>query len=185
MSLVDPDNRRPVDYKSRQDLLTTIASNHVSPTKADWLRDLDSGAINLRLIIRALGFRNAHCELFASGEYIPLQPEGAKKEHVCAFARRKETEIAVVLVPRLCCTLINRPLSPSRPLRLTTSPPCGSDVWLDTRILFPGQVDSSFLNVLTGERIATEKTANQNCLPLHKVFATFPVALLASESLMP
>ena len=86
-SLVDPDNRRPVDFALRQKLLGT----------ATW-RD---GAVKQALIVQALGLRKAMPDLFAHGSYEPLTAKGPLANHVVAFLRRHESDALAVLVPRL------------------------------------------------------------------------------------
>jgi (1->4)-alpha-D-glucan 1-alpha-D-glucosylmutase len=86
-SLVDPDNRRPVDFALREKLLGT----------ATW-RD---GALKQALIVQALGLRKAMPDLFAKGSYEPIVAEGPLADHVVAFLRRHEGNILLVAVPRL------------------------------------------------------------------------------------
>ncbi|HUG13404.1 MAG TPA: malto-oligosyltrehalose synthase, partial [Thermomicrobiales bacterium] len=83
-SLVDPDNRRPVDYALRADLQTTARSEPPSRLLSHW-RD---GQVKLHVLGAALRTRRANPELFMSGEYIPLDVHGARRNHVVAFARR-------------------------------------------------------------------------------------------------
>ena len=87
LSLVDPDNRRPVDFALRQSLLGT----------ATWRE----GAIKQALIVRALALRQAMPDLFARGSYEPVAVDGRLAEHVVAFVRRQDTDAILVAVPRL------------------------------------------------------------------------------------
>jgi (1->4)-alpha-D-glucan 1-alpha-D-glucosylmutase len=93
LSLVDPDNRRPVDYGHRGRLLAETAS--LSPAEA--MARTDEGVPKLWLIARLLARRRKTPELFGSSEYAPLQAAGAKARHVVAFARDR----VLVVVPRL------------------------------------------------------------------------------------
>src|SRR6185437_9192080 len=92
LNLVDPDNRRPVDYESRRKILAELKSEfeNVADASGDFfkalLRDEKPGSMKLFLIWRALNFRNAHRELFDSGEYEALYATGDLQTHVCAFA---------------------------------------------------------------------------------------------------
>ncbi len=90
LSLVDPDNRRPVDFARRQSLLGTA-----SP--ATW-RD---GAIKQALIQRALALRQAMPDLFARGSYEPVVADGPRADHIVAFVRRREADAILAVVPRL------------------------------------------------------------------------------------
>ena len=95
LTLVDPDNRRPVDYARRRRLLAELEG--LSP-EAVWAR-VDEGLPKLWLITRTLAFRGRRPELFGvGGEYAPLAVSGAKAAHAVAFARGGG---AVTVVPRL------------------------------------------------------------------------------------
>jgi (1->4)-alpha-D-glucan 1-alpha-D-glucosylmutase len=111
LSLVDPDNRRPVDFTWRAQLL------HATPTLDEWR----SGAVKLHVAAAGLHLRRTHRELFAQGEYIPIETP----ETVLAFARRRGDEWAIAIAPRF-------------PTRITERGrwPVG-DVWGDTTIALP------------------------------------------------
>ncbi|OLO02778.1 malto-oligosyltrehalose synthase [Salinicola socius] len=98
-SLVDPDNRRPVDMAARREALDEAEA----PTSA-W-RHWRDGAVKQAVIQRLLTLRREHPELFHEGEYLPLHAVGACAEHVIAFARRTPTLTLVVAVPRLSMAL--------------------------------------------------------------------------------
>jgi (1->4)-alpha-D-glucan 1-alpha-D-glucosylmutase len=100
-SLVDPDNRRPVDYSARQRLLESLAGAN----PGELLRDWKTGRIKLFLIQRLLTFRAAHRPLFLKGSYNPLVVTGKKANHVIAFERRLGAHSLVVAVPRLTHSL--------------------------------------------------------------------------------
>jgi (1->4)-alpha-D-glucan 1-alpha-D-glucosylmutase len=90
-SLVDPDNRRPVDFARRQQMLGT------TPELASW-RD---GAVKQRLIAQALALRTALPKVFADGSYEPVAVEGRFADHVVAFLRRCGSDVILTVVPRL------------------------------------------------------------------------------------
>jgi maltooligosyltrehalose synthase len=94
-SLVDPDNRRPVDFKARANALADGAD------LALLLKDWDDGRIKQALIARLLCFRRRHAALFAEGLYEPLVVSGEKADHLIAFCRRHSGEALIVVVPRL------------------------------------------------------------------------------------
>jgi maltooligosyltrehalose synthase len=98
-SLVDPDNRRPVDYAARSHVLSDGAD--LSALLAEW-RD---GRIKQAVIGRLLRFRKQHPRLFVEGRYEPLAVSGAKAAHLIAFARRFDDEVLVIVVPRLTAAL--------------------------------------------------------------------------------
>ena len=92
-SLVDPDNRRPVDYGRRQQMLGDLRSAAETPgvDLRELARDLaaakEDGRIKLFITYRTLQCRRDHPGLLSSGEYIPLAAEGSKAAHLFAFAR--------------------------------------------------------------------------------------------------
>jgi (1->4)-alpha-D-glucan 1-alpha-D-glucosylmutase len=115
-SLVDPDNRRPVDYARRMQLL-----DHLEPNP-QW-RD---GSIKLFLTTRLLKLRAAQPELFEKGDYEPLLATGSKADCICAFARRYQDRSVVVAASRF-------------PARLEADP-----CWNGTRIPMPGGLRNIF-----------------------------------------
>ncbi len=173
-SLVDPDNRRPVDFVQRQRrLVSTINLANTNGNSLEFAHELvatrHDGRIKLAVLRTVLNHRQSHPELYATGEYDPLEPTGIRKEHLCAFARTSAEETVVVVVPRLVTKLV------SNPDELST----GSDVWQDTWLPFPDEViGRRFLNVLTGETLEVSQQASISGLPLSSVLNSFPVALL-------
>src|SRR5713226_5903764 len=117
-SLVDPDNRRPVDYKVRAEMLSCLSSKRPE----DLLQNWPDGRIKMFLTQRALHFRNEHVELFRNGDYLPLRASGAFADCCISFARRLDRHWAVVIVPRLSSRI--------------GFPPVG-DIWKDTAIELP------------------------------------------------
>lgn len=94
LSLVDPDNRRPVDYDGRRAMLDKRET--VAEAAAHW-RD---GAVKQALLATVLADRAARPELFARGSYTPLEVEGPRAEDVVAFARISSGESVVVVALR-------------------------------------------------------------------------------------
>ncbi len=117
-SLVDPDNRRAVDYNRRRDMLEGLAI--ASP--ADLMQTWPDGRIKLFLTQRVLRFRRDHTDLFQRGDYLPLRASGTFADCCVTFARRVAEKWIVVIAPRL----------PSR----VGFPPVG-EPWKDTTIEFP------------------------------------------------
>jgi (1->4)-alpha-D-glucan 1-alpha-D-glucosylmutase len=107
-SLVDPDNRRPVDFAKRVMLLEELQrleSNDLVSLAHELVSQPQDGRIKLYILYKALNFRRAHPNLFAQGTYLPLTASGARREHVVTFARRFENEWALVAVPHLVTKL--------------------------------------------------------------------------------
>jgi (1->4)-alpha-D-glucan 1-alpha-D-glucosylmutase len=99
-SLVDPDNRRPVDYELRRRLLDSLRAGEErdrAALAAELIAAPADGRIKLYVTARALSFRKARRSLFAAGEYLPLEAEGTRARSVVAFARRAgEAEVVAV-----------------------------------------------------------------------------------------
>jgi (1->4)-alpha-D-glucan 1-alpha-D-glucosylmutase len=177
-SLVDPDNRRPVDYERRRQILAEFKAQacHGSiPQRRffiELLREDQLGRSKLYLIWRVLEFRNRHRALFDDGDYIPLTAVGEKKEHLCAFARQTENGLAIIIVPRLMVGLAKG----------ATRLPLGPDIWGDTAVVLPNSLEESrFLNILTDETLQISQGA-QKTIPVSSILAQFPVALIVSGS---
>jgi (1->4)-alpha-D-glucan 1-alpha-D-glucosylmutase len=96
-SLVDPDNRRPVDYKVRAQMLSCLSSK----TSEELIQNWPDGRIKMFLTQRALHFRNEHVDLFRSGKYLPLRATGSFADCCISFARQLDRDWAIVIVPRL------------------------------------------------------------------------------------
>ena len=177
-SLVDPDNRRPVDYERRRRMLQDLrsAADSAGGDLRDLARDLvaskEDGRIKLYVTHRSLALRRDHPGLFTAGEYIPLAAEGSKAAHLFAFARRSGEAAAVVAVPRLIVRLI-----PDH-----TRPPLGAETWQDTRLPLTGlDPDLRWRNAFTGEVLTPERRDGPPSLVAADLFANFPVALLVAE----
>jgi (1->4)-alpha-D-glucan 1-alpha-D-glucosylmutase len=166
LSLVDPDNRRPVDFRERERLLQRVERNSEHPQPA-LLEDLDSGAAKMQVIMRALRFRRDNPELFREGSYTPLFAGGGREKHLCSFVRECGRQMLVVTVPRLSYTMMQG----------KTSPPIG-DAWEDTELVLSPRTPYEFINVLTGEQVRARSSRTLLC---REIFASFPVALLASR----
>jgi (1->4)-alpha-D-glucan 1-alpha-D-glucosylmutase len=150
-SLVDPDNRRPVDFQLRQALLNDVILRFESEDKVrqEFLRELvdspEDGRIKLHTIRTALSARRSYPQLFSETHYVPLQIEGSSSNHVVAYARVAGDQAAVVAVPRLT---ISRVASWGHP-------PIGESVWSDTVIKLPDTLRNlTWHSVLTGEHIS-------------------------------
>ncbi len=173
-SLVDPDNRRPVDYGLRTRLLDELAAAEPSSALArDLLDHKADGRVKLYLTSRALAFRTAHPALFARGDYLPLFAEGSAADHVAAFARRYEGEEIIVVVPRLVAGLTGKDLVD----------PIGPAVWGDTRLAIADAAEGTrYRDVFSGEEIEIKAGSEGFTVSLIAVFAALPFALLFRAS---
>ena len=171
LSLVDPDNRRPVDWALRRRLLEALVkeiegTQDLAALARGLLKNREDGRAKLYLTRQALAFRRERAALFERGEYRPLEAQGPLAEHVCAFARVAEGEVALTVVP----------LHLAR--RRVDDPPLGLDYWGDTWLPIPDDLGGRFGNVLTGETVEVGPTAEGRGLALGRALASFPVALL-------
>ena len=161
LSLVDPDNRRPIDYGERRRLMAALEKSTPAPAAISELLDRwQDGMVKLALITRALALRKSHPALFAEGAYEPLEVAGTRESHLCAFARRRGSESVVVAVPRLVAALDAEP------------------GWGDTIVRLPPASARRWRNVLTGAIVNTAERDGSAVLGAAHVFAQFPLALL-------
>lgn len=175
LSLVDPDNRRPVDYPVRmrrlEEIKKEMMSDLPSPHLIDRLvREKGNGFIKLFVTWRGLTCRREHRRLFLNGAYIPHEGAGPAKEHLIAFSRRLNEEQVIVAVPRFLVFLIDR-----------SEDPIGT-VWKGSALLLDDeQPGATYRNVLTGEWMETERDNGKVFLPLDQIFKTFPLGLLVKQ----
>lgn len=163
LSLVDPDNRRPVDYALRQQWLADISAERNTPRLMRELwTDRRSGKLKLWLVHALLQLRKESSDLFTAGEYIPLDTAGAYHEHVLAYARRLDKAWCVVLVPLQLTTMC-------RQQRKT--PPALN--WKDTHVLLPPAAPTAWYNCLN----STQGKAPDG-LPVIEIFKDLPIGVV-------
>ncbi|MGB7340121.1 MAG: malto-oligosyltrehalose synthase [Phototrophicaceae bacterium] len=168
-SLVDPDNRRPVDYDYRREVLSNVlerAENDRLALAQDLTSSPETGHIKLYVTAIALRFLAQQENLFIDGDYVPLTATGHQSEHVCAFLRVTEAKIVLVLVPCLVVQLTDG----------QAVMPLDDAIWGDTAIQIPDVYHQPVVNQFTGETLML--TDN---LVVAEILRNFPVALLASE----
>jgi (1->4)-alpha-D-glucan 1-alpha-D-glucosylmutase len=168
-SLVDPDNRRPVDYDERREMLAQLPQP--SPQVRELADTIKDGRAKLYLTWRLLQERQEHADLFRHGEYIPLTVAGDHPTYLCAFARRCGTEFAITLAPRLYRRLLGD----------EERDPFGTDVWGNTVVELPRELAGALRNTLDGSTVAINKDGERPTLRVADALANFPVGLLVSQ----
>jgi (1->4)-alpha-D-glucan 1-alpha-D-glucosylmutase len=198
-SLVDPDNRHPVDFAMRVELLEELQRLE-SKGLVSLVRDLvahpQDGRIKLYVTYKALNFRRIQHNLFTHGAYVPLTASGGRQDHVVAFARHFDKYWALVAVPRLVMKLspAAKPFErlrvridrfPRLAMRLSPSdkPPVGKRIWKESLVHLPDGAPADWQNVFTGEALSVSggSTTDQG-LFVHALFRRFPVALLVGST---
>ncbi len=177
-SLVDPDNRRPVDFGVRRRMLRTL-KRRVAKKGTDrarlargLLRQWKDGAIKLYVTFASLGYRKEHIALFKDGEYVPLTIDGGLRENACAFARLAGNEIAVIVVPRFLTRLLEGP----------RDAPFGKALWKDTAVEIPDRVAANaYRDILTDRTVSAVERNGKRVLLLRDILTHFPVALLENR----
>lgn len=158
-SLVDPDNRRPVDYAARQAMLKESTRKQSSTPMLE-ARD----QLKLRVTRQVLDIRHEQPKLFLDGDYVPLTAAGPRQTNLVAFARRHGDQEAIVVVPRLSLGVTKG--DEAMPL---------GDAWGDTRVEVGNtSLNETYRDVLTGATVL----AQSGHLLCRELFAAFPAALL-------
>ena len=136
LNLVDPDNRRPVDYQHRMNLLQEIKSKDSLDFIQEILKNKNDGKIKLFLISKALEIRKQYADLFQKGEYIPLEIQGDLHKYMIAFARKWGQFWAITVVPRFSKQLAEE-----------------QHQWKDAFLFLPKDAPQQWRNVFTGEKL--------------------------------
>jgi len=175
LSLVDPDNRRPVDFARRQTLLDSLAAriadrpDGLEQLGAELLETWPDGRIKLYVTQRALTLRRERESLFRSGSYAPLSASGERAEHLVGLARRDGGQAVIVAVPRLSARLTD----------FTGRFPLGDSVWGDTWLsLGDSSLEGEYTDRFSGLRVATERRDGVPALRAGALFGSLPLAML-------
>ncbi len=165
LNLVDPDNRRPVDFQRRGRMLEQIQRRHAeNPQKLlrELLRKWNDGGIKLYVTWRALGLRRERAEVFQRGSYTPLVASAPCSRQVCAFLRRRGSRWVLVAAPRLMART-------AKDLKIS------AQVWGKSALSLPQSTPRHWRNAFTGEEVVLRRDL---ALPLAILFRDFPVAML-------
>jgi malto-oligosyltrehalose synthase/4-alpha-glucanotransferase len=164
LSLVDPDNRRAVDYQKRMQLLNEFSENNIDENFFNQLwQDRNSGKIKLWLSHKLLQWRKQQKEFLLNAEYIPLSTDGTYKNHILAFARKYRQNVFIIAVPLHLAELCKQQQKPLHEID-----------WKDTGIVLPGKIAGEIENILTGEIFDERISASE-------LFSKFPIALIQTQ----
>ncbi|MDQ6669705.1 MAG: malto-oligosyltrehalose synthase [Chloroflexota bacterium] len=167
-SLVDPDNRRPVDYDLRAGYLRDLVKRSGDPLGLvkELLTCAEDGRIKLFISHRLLSLRRERPELFVGANYTPLRGD----QRVAAFGRGAEGHTLVIAAPVQIATLTRGALLP----------PIGPEVWREGWLPVPGEPGRVFHDVFTGQKRTAQQHAGRAALKLAEIFSDLPVSALLS-----
>jgi (1->4)-alpha-D-glucan 1-alpha-D-glucosylmutase len=168
LSLVDPDNRRPVDFELRQKYLNEIQNRVQADTLGlinELLEQKEDGRIKLFLTLQALKARTQNLDVFQQGSYIPIKVAGKFQDHIFAFARSTENRFSITVAPRFYTHVVQ-----------PGECPIGEQSWADTHLQLPAGMPSTWQDAITNQTIQAGSE-----LAVGKVLQYFPVALLMSR----
>ena len=171
-TLVDPDNRRQVDYEERRALLASLRDAGDGDTTAfvnSLLERPDDGRVKMYVTARALNFRRERAGLFSRGEYAPLAARGRRAENVLAFARTRGEEACVAIAARFFTRL---------GVRTEGTLALSAAAWGDTRLPLGELGAGRWRDVFTGREF---DAGSGGALRLAEVLSPLPVALLSRE----
>jgi len=164
-SLVDPDNRRPADFRKLTENLREMeeATDRLELCEKLWESRRD-GRIKQYVTARSLRLRKSDPDLFAEGDYLPLEFAGPRRDHAVGICRRKGSRPVIAVAPRLVASLLSE-----------------TDPWRDTHLLLPGGTGAApWTDLLTGKTHRPRTVRQCDALPLAELWSTLPVALLVS-----
>jgi (1->4)-alpha-D-glucan 1-alpha-D-glucosylmutase len=168
-NLVDPDNRRPVDYERRRQVFDCIRKISNSRDPSSFRRLLgnpEDGELKLYVTSKALCLRKQWPEIFEKGDYVPVEVEGERAQNLVVFLRQLQEKTVLLLAPRLIAGLLGE----------RAVPPVGREVWGDTKLLLPASFQSGlYHNAFTDENI--ELPRQEGKVAVADLLSQFPVAI--------
>ena len=168
LSLVDPDNRRPVDFEMRERLLNQLdaaAEQNREQLCRELFSEMTDGRIKLYVLSQGLRFRRQRETLFRRGEYLPLQASGPQAAQAISFARRQQGQLVLTVAPRLALRLLG---------------PSGvGEAFAETYIQLPWQQQELALkDIFTGRTFQTPMLDGSAAIRVGEVLSSFPVSIL-------
>ncbi len=166
-SMVDPDNRRPVNYKKREEWLENLLNAEQKgrePLYRKMMEHLPDGRLKFYLTHKLLMFRKENAALFSDGLYIPVPAEGKQKDNIIAFARLHGNEACLLVAP------LHPSLVTEEYVHLLDS-----ENWQGTFLSLPPRLPIHWRNTFGGNEIIADEN---NRIYLDKLINQLPVALL-------
>lgn len=177
-SYMDPDNRRAVDYKLREEafsklLLKTSTTLHA---REQFVKELfkkgSNGEMKLFLMATSLQFRKQEKELFLEGEYLPLEAHQGKEDHLIAFMRKHKERSAVIVTTRFFTQLVKGKMET----------PVGEKYWGAAQIALPKTFPCrELIDIFTGKTIQIHRNKDQTWLDVREALGTLPFCLLTDR----
>lgn len=170
LNLVDPDNRRPVNFKQRLTFLREI-NTKFQKNGLKFITELldkpEDGKVKLFLIAQALKARREYLDVFQRGDYHKMIALGSLKDHIVAFSRHWGHHTVITIAPRLITDLVKEGEYPL------------GEVWQETRLSVPANMGSNWYDLITGQEFSVEDT-----FWIRDILRTFPVALLVNKPVL-
>jgi (1->4)-alpha-D-glucan 1-alpha-D-glucosylmutase len=169
LSLVDPDNRRPVNFEQRLSFLQEIQRRSKTGMQSlidDLVATREDGRLKLFLIARVLEGRRQYLEVFQQGSYQPLKIVGQYADHIIAFARTYEQTTIIVIAPRFLTAVVE-----------LNQFPLGESVWGDTAIEIPNGSEATWHEMITDHEISSG-----NFINIGQILSQFPAALIVNQN---
>ena len=177
-SLVDPDNRRPVDFGYRQTLLDSLGtldaleSQQRSAEVRALCDHLENGLPKLLVVKTALALRQRWSEVFLQGSYLPLAVKGEYADHLCAYARIAGKRAVITIAPRFFVGLLGE----------SDNLPLGEKIWGNTSVDLPfHHSDNQYTCTFTEKVLQPHQRGSGWCLSVAQVLAEFPVGLIVTD----
>jgi (1->4)-alpha-D-glucan 1-alpha-D-glucosylmutase len=178
LTLVDPDNRRPIDFARRRALLDDVAGVLAMPAAerveavSGLVQRWKDGRIKMLLTAAGLRLRREWPDLFSSGRYVPLVTDAAVKGGLVAFARILDGRAVLFVAPRLVAHLVGN----------EDRLPLGGDTWKTSRILLPPELSGrTYRHELTGNSVKPSLAGTDTWLFAGQIFETVPAGILRAE----
>ncbi|MCF7972119.1 MAG: malto-oligosyltrehalose synthase [Methylococcaceae bacterium] len=167
-NLVDPDNRRPVDYQAQESILADLEkqiSNDRGELLSSLLNSMADGRMKLYVVTQTLHFRNQYERLFKEGDYLPINSCGTQALNVLAFARKNAGQWVVIIVPRLALSWQNK---------------TANDFWQDTWLELPPDAPTEYIELFSQYHLVSQTGHESHQLSVAEIFNVFPLALLSA-----